>query len=106
LGEVLKIEQELSTGLIEPNTLEKYINLKQKLNSVISNFYKSLEDLEHTGAVIKSIEQGLLDFPAKHFDKEIWLCWKEGENEIKFWHEQNEGFDGRKPINVSDETLV
>ena len=56
--------------------------------------------------MIKDIEQGLLDFPSKRFDDEIWLCWKEGETEIKFWHEIDSGFNGRKPITVTDESLV
>ena len=29
-----------------------------------------------------------------------------GETEIKFWHEKDSGFMGRKPIEVSDETLI
>lgn len=56
--------------------------------------------------VVKSIEQGLLDFPSKRFDEEVWLCWKYGETEIKFWHEKDSGFMGRKPVEISDESLV
>ncbi|PIY89584.1 MAG: DUF2203 domain-containing protein, partial [Nitrosopumilales archaeon CG_4_10_14_0_8_um_filter_34_8] len=40
------------------------------------------------------------------FDQEVWLCWKYGETEIKFWHEKDFGFMGRKPIEVSDESLI
>ena len=47
-----------------------------------------------------------IDFPSKRFDEEVWLCWKYGETEIKFWHEKDSGFMGRKPIEVSDESLV
>ena len=79
---------------------------KEKLNSTITNFYQSIEDLESTGVVLKGLDEGLLDFPAKRFDEEIWLCWKEGETAIKFWHEKDTGFMGRKPISVSNESLV
>ncbi|MDG7050829.1 MAG: DUF2203 family protein, partial [Nitrososphaerota archaeon] len=34
------------------------------------------------------------------------ICRKEGETEIKFWHEKDVGFMGRKPLSVSDESLV
>ena len=88
------------------NSLIDYATLKQKLNSVVTKFYQSLEDLENTGVVVKQLDQGLLDFPAKRFDQEIWLCWKEGETEVKFWHEKDTGFMGRKPISVSNESLV
>ena len=104
--EVRKIEQQLQMVVSTTNSFEEYITLKQKLNSMITKFYESVEILESTGVVVKSIEQGLLDFPAKRFDDEIWLCWKYGETEIKFWHEKDSGFMGRKPIEVSDESLV
>ena len=105
-NEVSKIEQQLQTSLSSTGTFEEYVVLKQKLNSAITKFYEAIEILENTGVVVKSIEQGLLDFPSKRFDEEVWLCWKYGETEIKFWHEKDSGFMGRKPIEVSDESLV
>ena len=105
-NEVSKLEQELQMSLATTNTFEEYVLLKQKLNSAMTTFYEAAEMLENTGVVVKSIEQGLLDFPSKRFDEEVWLCWKYGETEIKFWHEKDSGFMGRKPIEVSDESLV
>ncbi|HJJ23262.1 MAG TPA: DUF2203 domain-containing protein [Nitrosopumilus sp.] len=105
-NEVTKIEQQLQLSLSTTNSFEEYANLKQQLNSAITKFYESVEILENTGVMVKSIEQGLLDFPSKRFDEEVWLCWKYGETEIKFWHEKDSGFMGRKPIEVSDESLV
>ena len=103
---IIKTEQELTHSMSTENSLIDYATLKQKLNSVVTKFYQSLEDLENTGVVVKQLDQGLLDFPAKRFDQEIWLCWKEGETEVKFWHEKDTGFMGRKPISVSNESLV
>ena len=103
---IIKTEQELTQSMSTENSLIDYATLKQKLNSVVTKFYQSLEDLENTGVVVKQLDQGLLDFPAKRFDQEIWLCWKEGETEVKFWHEKDTGFMGRKPISVSNESLV
>ena len=105
-NEIVKIEHELNSALTPTNTFEQYVTIKQKLNSAVTKFYQAIEDLENTGVVIKGIDDGLLDFPSKRFDDEIWLCWKEGEKEIKFWHEKDVGFSGRKPISVSDESLV
>ncbi len=103
---IIKTEQELTQSMSTENSLIDYATLKQKLNSVVTKFYQSLEDLENTGVVVKQLDEGLLDFPAKRFDQEIWLCWKEGETEVKFWHEKDSGFMGRKPISVSNESLV
>jgi hypothetical protein len=105
-NEIVKIEHELNLALTPSSTFERYVTIKQKLNSFVTKFYQAIEDLENTGVVIKGIEEGLLDFPSKRFDDEVWLCWKEGEKEIKFWHEKDVGFSGRKPISVSDESLV
>ena len=105
-NEVRKIEQKLQVSVSTTNSFEDYVTLKQSLNSAIIKFYESVEILESTGVVVKSLEQGLLDFPSKRFDEEVWLCWKDGETEIKFWHEKDSGFNGRKPVSVDAESLI
>jgi hypothetical protein len=64
--------------------------------------FERLDDLVHrvlaTGAQIKDINTGLLDFLAWRDEHEVYLCWKHGEQEIQFWHELNAGFAGRQPI--------
>ena len=105
-NDITKIEKELQLSMSTGNSFEKYMVLKQQFNSAITKFYQSIEILESTGVMIKSIEQGLLDFPSKRFDEEVCLCWKHGETEIKFWHDPDSGFMGRKPIEVSDESLI
>jgi len=105
-NEISKLEQKLQMMLSTATRFDEYIPLKQQLNSVITQFYQASENLEKTGVVIKSIDQGLLDFPSKRFDEDVWLCWKYGETEIKFWHEKDSGYMGRKPVDVSDESLV
>jgi hypothetical protein len=105
-NEVAKLETQLQMSMSTTNSFEEYVALKQNLNSAITKFYESVEILENTGVLVKSIEQGLLDFPSKRFDDEVCLCWKYGETDIKFWHEKDSGFMGRKPIEVSDDSLV
>ena len=102
-NEIMKAEQELQSSV---SNFEEYMIQKQKLNSQMTKFYQLIEDLESTGVSLKGLDQGLLDFPSKRFDEDVWLCWKDGETEIKFWHDMNSGFNGRKPITVSDESLV
>ena len=102
-NEIMKAEQELQSSV---SNFEEYMIQKQKLNSQMTKFYQLIEDLEAIGVSLKGIDQGLLDFPSRRFDEDVWLCWKDGETEIKFWHDMNSGFNGRKPITVSDESLV
>jgi hypothetical protein len=54
--------------------------------------------INEVGAQVKSLEEGLLDFPARRGDEDVLLCWKLGEDEIAYWHGVDEGFAGRKPL--------
>ena len=105
-NQISKLEQQLQMVLSTTNKFDEYVPLKQQLNSAITQYYQAVEILEQTGVMVKSIDQGLLDFPSKRFEEDVWLCWKYPEKEIKFWHDKDEGFMGRKPIEVSDESLV
>lgn len=51
-----------------------------------------------TGAILKDINTGLLDFPALREGREVYLCWQYGETEIEFWHDIDAGFAGRQAI--------
>ena len=101
-NEVVRIQSELESNPKYMSSFKDYVPKKQELNSAISNFYKAIEEIESIGVMIKSMDEGLLDFPSLMFNEEVWLCWKEGETEIKFWHGKNEGFNGRKPVENID----
>src|SRR4029077_3014829 len=62
----------------------------------------ALERIHETGCVVKDLDVGLLDFPARINDEEVYLCWRLGEGRIRFYHRQDEGFAGRKPIDPRD----
>jgi hypothetical protein len=50
------------------------------------------------GAIVKDVDLGLVDFPARREGEEILLCWRLGEEEVAHWHGLDEGFAGRKPL--------
>jgi hypothetical protein len=62
----------------------------------------ALERIHATGCLVKDLEMGLLDFPAVIDDEEVYLCWRLGEDRIRFYHRQDEGFAGRKPLDPRD----
>ena len=95
---VMDIQEELQNLSDSNCSFEKFIRKKQELNHIVTNLYKLIQELEDMGAMVKSVDEGLLDFPSIRYDKEIWLCWKYGESKVKFWHGKEEGFMGRKPI--------
>ena len=54
--------------------------------------------VEEMGVLIKDLDIGLIDFLTQYHGHEVCLCWKLGEDRIRFWHGLEEGFRGRKPI--------
>lgn len=105
-----RLQEALAPGGGQNNSdggnVQAYMEIKQELNAAVTKLYRSIEVLEAAGVSLKGIDEGLVDFPSKRFDEDVWLCWKAGESEIKFWHDMDSGFMGRKPIEVSDESLV
>ncbi len=57
-----------------------------------------LHRIQAMGVLVKDINTGLLDFPALRHGREVYLCWRRGEDEIAYWHEIEAGFAGRQPI--------
>ncbi|MDL1893887.1 DUF2203 family protein [Sphingobacteriales bacterium CHB3] len=55
--------------------------------------------LEERGIIVKGLDDGLVDFPhIRGNGEEVYLCWKVGEDDIRFWHSIPDGFAGRKSI--------
>lgn len=101
-NQIIKVQTEMETDPKFMSSLKEQILKKQEFNAAISSFYRAMDEIESKGVVVKSVEEGLLDFPSLRFGEEIWLCWKQGEAEIKFWHGKDEGFNGRKPLETYD----
>lgn len=97
---IIKVQSELNEIVKNDLSMEDFFNKKNELNHLILSLYKEIENIESNGILIKSFEEGLLDFPSRRYEKEVWLCWKYGEEKIKFWHHKNEGFMGRKPLSI------
>ena len=58
-----------------------------------------IQELQKDGILIKGLEEGLADFPAlRDNGEEVFLCWKDGEDDIYYWHSLNGGFRGRRPL--------
>jgi hypothetical protein len=54
--------------------------------------------IEAYGCVLKDIDLGLLDFPARRDGRPVFLCWKSGETSVSHWHGTDETFVDRKPL--------
>ena len=81
---------------------EKAAKQRLERNRLVEAMQSALERIHATGCVVKDIEVGLLDFPARINGEAVYLCWRLGEDRIRFYHTQDEGFSGRKPIDPRD----
>ena len=82
-------------GDMVPSDLHEAADAIQREAAAIT---ECAERINAAGAEVKSLEEGLLDFPARRGDEIVLLCWKLGEDEIHYWHRADEGFAGRKPL--------
>jgi len=54
--------------------------------------------LAERGILLRDPETGLVDFPGEVDGRPIFLCWRIGEDEVAWYHEQHAGFSSRKPL--------
>lgn len=79
--------------------IEKELNeTRQELAKAATEVNSLIERVQELGCEVKGIEQGLVDFRTKREGREVYLCWKLGEPDIRWWHELDAGFAGRQPL--------
>jgi hypothetical protein len=71
---------------------------QHQLDAGVEQLKDFVSELASVGAELKDFETGLIDFIGRHDGRDVYLCWKLGEEEITHWHELDAGFTGRKPI--------
>ena len=72
-----------------------------KLSKLLADFDRLdllFYQIQDMGIEVKDLTIGLIDFVALHEDREVYLCWKYGEDSVQFWHEIETGFAGRQLI--------
>jgi hypothetical protein len=76
----------------------KFLLLRSRRDALARRLKEMLQAIQERGCQVKDLELGLVDFPTLYRGKEVCLCWRLGEPEIAHWHETDEGYRGRKPI--------
>jgi hypothetical protein len=73
----------------------------QKAGALLAQFeiiQHNLRRLQALGIEVKDINHGLVDFPARRDDRDVYLCWRYDEPSITHWHDLDAGFAGRQPL--------
>src|ERR1700722_8944924 len=87
-------------GVIVP--YEKLATVRIQHTQLAETMRSALTRILETGCIIKDLDTGLLDFPARLNNEDVYLCWRLGEDRIRFYQRQDEGFAGRKPLDPRD----
>ena len=77
---------------------ERITELTKHQLQLVEAFQSALQQLEDLGGSLKDLSLGLVDFYSLHNGELILLCWKLGEERIRFWHTVEGGFAGRQPL--------
>lgn len=77
---------------------ESIAKLQKTLKQSVQALRALVTELERLGCELKDPETGLIDFRGLRDGREIYLCWRLGEERILYWHELHTGFAGRQPF--------
>jgi hypothetical protein len=72
--------------------------IRLRMQGLIDQMQAGVARIDSLGITLRDIESGLIDFPALANGRQIWLCWRLGEEEVDWWHELSTGFESRQPL--------
>lgn len=76
----------------------EYLHYVEELETAKKDYEAAVQKFGELEAVVKSLDQGLIDFYGVIDNRLVFLCWKRGEKSVEFFHHLEEGFAGRQPI--------
>jgi hypothetical protein len=82
-------------GNVEPRALQE---IQERLDEEVAGIARCVARIHEAGALVKDLDEGLVDFPARREGVDVLLCWRLGEDEVGYWHGLDEGFSGRKRL--------
>jgi hypothetical protein len=68
-----------------------YFRLLRKLHALLAWF-------RSRGILVRDLELGWLDFPARRAGKRVMLCWRAGESALAFWYDPGAGPRGKRRL--------
>ena len=91
---------ELAAAQAKPEWGEspEQLELRSQIEDIARRITALLAELESVGCVFKGFQEGLVDFYGKLDGRDVFWCWKQGEEHIAHWHEIESGFAGRQPV--------
>lgn len=78
--------------------LDELTTLPTEMADLSRRIADQAREVTESGAIIKDLDMGLLDFLSLRSGREVFLCWRLGEERIAWWHETDAGLSGRQPL--------
>ena len=76
----------------------EYAHYLEEVEAAKREFEANNQKIQELEGVVKSLDQGLVDFYGVIEGRLVFLCWKRGETAIEFYHHLEEGYQGRQAI--------
>lgn len=92
-------------GRMDPY-LEELAEIEGQLDEEERRLDEFASELYELGVEPKNASEGLVDFPAERRGRIVYLCWKQDEPEVQYWHDLDAGFAGRQGIKPAEWTTV
>jgi len=89
---------EKSTGNGHVKDEEGLAVKRREAEALVEQLNERLGRINEWGVELKSIDEGLLDFPHERDGRVVYLCWRLGEERISWWHDMDAGVAGRQPL--------
>ncbi len=74
----------------------------QEIQELIAKIERGAGLLEEMGCIVRHIDEGIVDFPAMRYGRQVYLCWRMNEPEVAYWHDIGTGFAGRTRISEGE----
>lgn len=71
---------------------------REELGEQIETMRAVVRTVQEMGVAIKSLDPALIDFRSPRDGRIVYLCWREGEDDIDYWHDLDTGYAGRRPL--------
>src|SRR5690606_38694359 len=79
---------------------------KRRRRAAVQEANEIIDSIQRAGCQLKSVELGLVDFPAVINGQEVLLCWRLGEPEIMYYHSWEDGYAGRRRLRPEDDDKI
>ena len=74
--------------------------METRSHAIVEEIEGFMAELETLGCFFKdwNFEIGLVDFPSVIEGREVFLCWRSDEKDLRWYHGIEDGFASRQPI--------